>query len=147
MRIARLRVEWNRAVFSDLVPKAWTILFEYLAEKRPDFDIFDAWPDAVSSRDGDPGYWYSLPSRLVTETAFKAVWPTRVGEPRYRELINVFVFSSDDEHAPSTDLVAYKVPLVSAPSVIVRLIHASKFASRLLSPKAVEGFIRVRLTT
>ncbi|KAG8900745.1 hypothetical protein FRC00_011481 [Tulasnella sp. 408] len=139
---ARLRVEWNRIVFSDLVPKAWAALLEHLVDKRPEFDIFNAWPDAASSRDGDQGYWYDLPSRLVEETARRAVWPTQLEEPRYRELLRVFVASRDDQSAPMTDLTTYKIPLVSAPSMVVQLIQTSRFASRTLSPKAVEGFIR-----
>lgn len=136
-------MEWNRIVFSDLVPKAWAALLEHLVNKRPEFDIFNAWPDAASSRDGDQGYWYDLPSRLVEETARRPVWPTQLDEPRYRELLRVFVASRDDQSTPMTDLTTYRIPLVSAPSMVVQLIQASRFASRTLSPKAVEGFIRV----
>ncbi|KAG8948875.1 hypothetical protein FRC04_009213 [Tulasnella sp. 424] len=139
---ARLRTEWIRAIFSDFVPKAWAALLEFLVEKQPDFDVFNAWPNGVSSRNGDEGYWYNLPLHLIEETARKAVWPTQLGKPHYRELTRVLVASRDDKDAPIADFKTFEIPLASAPSAIVQLVQESKFASRALSPKTLKGFIR-----
>ncbi|KIO23554.1 hypothetical protein M407DRAFT_27005 [Tulasnella calospora MUT 4182] len=49
-------VEWNRVIFSELVPKAWASLMEHLVAPPRAVNVFDAWPSSVAARDGDPGY-------------------------------------------------------------------------------------------
>ncbi|KAG8937653.1 hypothetical protein FRC00_002981 [Tulasnella sp. 408] len=136
---ASLRVEWNRAVFSEVVPKAWLSLLGYIVERG--LNVFDAWPDAVASRDGDHGYWHSLPRGLLAKAAYSAVWPLNEDGSQRKRLVEVLVASDEDEAIPVLALHACRVPLALVPSRLLNIIKSSEFAARVLTPRTAGPLI------
>ncbi|KAG9014082.1 hypothetical protein FRB90_005630, partial [Tulasnella sp. 427] len=133
-------VEWNRVIFSEFVPKAWASLMDYVVTHDRTTNVFDIWPAPVATRDGDPGYWYPLPSRLLEEAAGKAVWP--LSEKKFALLGEVLIASEGETGAPLSALEACHVPLVLAPSRVLELVKASSFKTRLLSPETAQPYIK-----
>ncbi|KAG8989639.1 hypothetical protein FRB90_002147, partial [Tulasnella sp. 427] len=134
-------VEWNRVIFSEFVPKAWASLLQHLVSSST-LDVFNAWPSAVATRDGDPGYWYPLPSRLLEEAATKPVWPLHGKNGRFAVLSGVLVAKEGDRTAPLAELQACNVPVVVVPERVFRLIEASKFNGVILSPQTAYPYLK-----
>ncbi|KAG8885286.1 hypothetical protein FRB97_001732 [Tulasnella sp. 331] len=67
-------VEWNRAIFLNFIPKAWTILLEYAAQKNGTLTVtpYDLWPKANA---GDQADWRGLCQELLTHGAPRPIWP------------------------------------------------------------------------
>ncbi|KAG8972482.1 hypothetical protein FRC05_009835 [Tulasnella sp. 425] len=136
-------VEWNRVIFSEFVPKAWASLMEYIVANMPHtLDVFAAWPTSVATQDGDPGYWYPLPARLLGEAAERSVWPLRSEKPPFSSLNNVIVALEGETTAPLAPLESCGVPLVIAPQRVVALIRNSTYATQILSPASAQPYIK-----
>ncbi|KAG8988700.1 hypothetical protein FRB90_002598, partial [Tulasnella sp. 427] len=120
-------VEWNRVIFSEFVPKAWASLLQHLVSTSS-LDVFAAWPSLVATQDGDPGYWYSLPTRLLEEIATKAIWPLHGKRGRYSSLGGVLIAKEGDRVAPLNELQACNVPVAVVPERIFKVVEASKFS-------------------
>ncbi|KAG9043185.1 hypothetical protein FS837_009920 [Tulasnella sp. UAMH 9824] len=130
-----LLVEWNRVIFSELVPKAWVALLEHLVIQSPSsVDVFEAWPGLVSTKDGDQGYWNPLPPRLLEEAAHRAVWPSHGRSSEHATLNGVLVAVEGESYAPLQALEACNVPLVLVPERVFSLIKQSGFKKAILSP-------------
>ncbi|KAG8994516.1 hypothetical protein FRB90_000406 [Tulasnella sp. 427] len=132
-------VEWNRVIFSEFVPKAWASLMDYVVTHDRTINVFDIWPAPVATRDGDPGYWYPLLSRLLEEAAGQAVWP--LSAKKFALLEEVVIALEGEKGAPLAALEACHVPLVLAPSRVFELVKASLFKARLLSPETAQLYI------
>ncbi|KAG8947704.1 hypothetical protein FRC04_010548 [Tulasnella sp. 424] len=137
-----LLVEWNRVIFSEFVPKAWASLMEYIVAMPRPLEVFAAWPTSVATQDGDPGYWYPLPGRLLEEAAGRSVWPLRSAKPPFSSLKSVLIALEGDTTAPLAPLDSCGVPLVIAPERVVALIRASTFANQILAPANAQPYIR-----
>ncbi|KAG8987990.1 hypothetical protein FRB90_003029, partial [Tulasnella sp. 427] len=134
-------VEWNRVIFSEFVPKAWASLLQHLVSSST-LDVFTAWPSAVATRDGDPGYWYPPPSRLLEEAATKHVWPLHGKNRQFGALSGVLVAKEGDRTAPLAELQACNVPVVVVPERVFQLIEASKFNGVILSPRTAYPYLK-----
>ncbi|KAG8947696.1 hypothetical protein FRC04_010540 [Tulasnella sp. 424] len=144
-------VEWNRAIFSEFVPKAWAALLDHLVTQQsadsssapcPTINVFEAWPGPVASQDGDQGYWYPLPSRLLEEAARKAVWPLRGKRSQLSTLSDVLVAAEEENVAPLAALEACNVPLVIIPQRVFNLIQMSEFNKAILTPETAYPYIK-----
>ncbi|KAG9042576.1 hypothetical protein FS837_010678 [Tulasnella sp. UAMH 9824] len=133
-----LLVEWNRVIFSELVPKAWASLLEHLVNRSlSSVDVFEAWPGLVSIKDGDQGYWNPLPPRLLEEAAHRDVWPLHGRSSEYSTLKDVLVAMEGESHAPLQALDTCKISLVIVPERVFSLIEQSDFKEAILFPQAV----------
>ncbi|KAG8947689.1 hypothetical protein FRC04_010533 [Tulasnella sp. 424] len=145
-------VEWNHAIFSEFVPKAWAALLDHLvtlSSANPSvlpystINVLDAWPGPVASRDGDQGYWYSVPSRLLEEAADKVVWPLWGKKSQFSALGDVLVGEEGESVAPLASLKACNVPLVIVPQRVYSLIKTPAFKKTILSPETAYPYIKV----
>ncbi|KAG9044331.1 hypothetical protein FS837_008337 [Tulasnella sp. UAMH 9824] len=140
-------VEWNRVIFSELVPKAWASLLEHLVAAPRTLNVFEAWPSSVATREGDPGYWFPLPSRLLEEAAGRKVWPLRSEMPPFSVLDEVVVAVEGESFAPLAALESCNVPLAIAPARVFKLINESKFKGRVLAPETAQPYIKKNVNT
>ncbi|KAG8972491.1 hypothetical protein FRC05_009844 [Tulasnella sp. 425] len=147
-------VEWNRVIFSEFVPKAWAALLDHLvtlSSANPPvlpystINVLDAWPGPVASQDGDPGYWYPVPSRLLEEAADRAVWPLHGKKAQFSALNDVLVAEEGERVAPLAPLEACNVPLVVVPQRVYSLIKTSAFNKTILSPQT--AYPRLKVTS
>ncbi|KAG8973569.1 hypothetical protein FRC05_008637 [Tulasnella sp. 425] len=140
---SRLRVEWNRVIFSRFVPEAWVALMKHLVSKLPEIDVFDTWPSAASIRDDGHGYWPSLPHVLLKEAAVQNVWPLRSDPSSHKQLTDVLVTPRNREPRLLDALESCKVPIVVIPSNVLDTIFPSvEFKDRILGPAAAVSFLR-----
>ncbi|KAG8947694.1 hypothetical protein FRC04_010538 [Tulasnella sp. 424] len=144
-------VEWNRVIFSEFAPKAWAALLDHLVAQQSGapsvvrsstINVFEAWPGLVASQDGDQGYWYPLPSRLLEEAACKAVWPLRGKESQFSTLSDVLVAAEGEKVAPLAALEMCNVPLVVVPQRVFNLIETSEFKKAILTPETAYPYIK-----
>ncbi|KAG8947691.1 hypothetical protein FRC04_010535 [Tulasnella sp. 424] len=141
---AEFLVEWNRVIFFEFVPKAWAALLDHLvtlssanSSVPPSsiINVLDAWPGPVASQDGDPGYWYPVPSRLLEEAADRVVWPLHGKKSQFSALGDILVGEKGESVAPLASLEACSVPLVVVPQRVYNLIKTSVFKKTILSPE------------
>ncbi|KAG8972492.1 hypothetical protein FRC05_009845 [Tulasnella sp. 425] len=144
-------VEWNRVIFSEFVSRAWAALLDYLValssadssvQPCSTINVSEAWPGPVASQDGDQGYWYSLPSRLLEEAAHKAVWPLHGKRSQFSALVDVLVEEKGERVAPLGALEACNVRLVVVPQRVFILIKTSAFKKTILSPESSYPYIK-----
>lgn len=151
----RFLVEWNRVIFSEFVPKAWTLLLKHLVRQPStelfgptgsSVNIFEAWPSLVATQDGDQSYWSPLPTRLLEAAATTAVWPLRGRSFQYSNLNNALVVEEGESRAPLPSLDACDVPLVIVPERVFKLIEQSKLTKAILSPETVYPYLTVSIS-
>lgn len=151
----RFLVEWNRVIFSEFVPKAWTLLLRHLVRQPStesfgptgsSVNIFEAWPGLVPTQDGDQSYWSPLPLRLLEAAATTAVWPLRGRNSQYSNLNNVLVAEEGDSRSPLPSLDACDVSLVIVPERVFKIIEQSKLTKAILSPQNVYPYLKVSIS-
>ncbi|KAG8994150.1 hypothetical protein FRB94_009076 [Tulasnella sp. JGI-2019a] len=130
-------VEWNRAIFSDLAPKAWAAMLLRMAEKA--LDPLKAWPAVLGTSDGgDPEYWAALPSALLRQAGPKPIWPNlrTDGTYQYMPLTKLLVA------APGTDAKVLEIltrcavlVTLPAPPIYALIQKSNDFAGRMLTPQ------------
>ncbi|KAG9048531.1 hypothetical protein FS837_012661 [Tulasnella sp. UAMH 9824] len=143
----RLRVEWNRLIFTQFVPEAWVSLMKYLVSTAQDFDVFDIWPSSSIIRDGGYGYWPRLPYLVLKEAATRDVWPLWSKESSRHQLASVVVTLNDNDPNLLPALVSCNVPVVVVPPNVLADISASEFKDTILSPATAVPFLRVNSKT
>ncbi|KAG8898567.1 hypothetical protein FRC00_002641, partial [Tulasnella sp. 408] len=140
----RLRVEWNRLVFTRFVPEAWVSLMKYLVSTSRDFDVFDIWPISAVIRDGGHGYWQDLPKLFLKEAATRDVWPlwSKQSPPRRKQLNSVVLAMKGENSDLHTALASCNVPVVVVPPSVLDDVSASEFKAKILSPATAVPFLR-----
>lgn len=71
-------IEWNKLLFDEFIPRAWTFLLEVLVQADGIIDVFRAWPNKQPmTLSGDTVYWQSLPTRLLrfVVSSGSPIWP------------------------------------------------------------------------
>ena len=71
-------IEWNKLLFDEFIPRAWSVLLKVLVQADGIIDVFRAWPDKQSvTHSGDTVYWQSLPARVLhfVISSGSPVWP------------------------------------------------------------------------
>lgn len=145
----RLLVEWNRLIFTEWVPRAWASLLDHLVSRpsagpsKPTFDVFQAWPSLVSSEDGDQGYWYPLPLRLLEEAADRVVWRLHGRCSQYSTLNDALVVVKGNDDTSIQAFETWNIPLVIVSKHVFKLIEASDFKKAVLSPQTVYSYLKV----
>lgn len=118
-------------------------MFSHLATLPRPLGPFDVWPVVTGTPEGDRGYWYRLPARLLEMAGDLQVWPVLPG--KYAALSDVLIVSGMDE-ALVAALRSCTVPILTPPPTIFELVKASsKYISRLATPSLVRPYLQVRI--
>ncbi|KAG8923167.1 hypothetical protein FRC02_011322 [Tulasnella sp. 418] len=144
----QLLIEWNRYLFSSVVPQAWARLLQDLAGLGGDLDIYSAWPvQSGGSGIGDEEYWQELRSNLLRNAASRPVWPVMGGG--YVTLDKVMIWDkTKDEKNFIEALMEAKVPISAAPRHIIHLMGSTPgmYRTRVLVPMTAAIFLEKRIT-
>ncbi|KAG8963295.1 hypothetical protein FRC03_003175 [Tulasnella sp. 419] len=143
----QLLIEWNRYLFSSVVPQAWAHLLQDLAGLGVDLDIYSAWPvPSIGPSIGDEEYWQELSSNLLRNAASRPVWPLMRGG--YVTLDKVMIWDkTKDEMNFIEALMEAKVPISGAPRHTVHLIGSTQgmYRTRVLLPMTASIFLKTRI--
>jgi hypothetical protein len=69
-------IEWNRVLFDEVVPLAWTCALQHHISGGPLSDFFTLWPpEQPQHPQGDVAYWAKVPNFLVETSRGVSIWP------------------------------------------------------------------------
>ena len=151
--ICRLLVEWNRAIFHDFAPRAWSSLLEALTDEPSIQDIYQAWPPSSNPSDptGDRAYWSGLSARLLDRVGGKGVWRVSRQEVKsYSHLLdaqNKVVLLVAPQTTPEALLEALShcnISITCPPPGVYQLVEKSTtYAGNVMSPLSVYEKLKV----
>ncbi|KAG9002100.1 hypothetical protein FRB93_011873 [Tulasnella sp. JGI-2019a] len=136
-------VEWNRAVFLHLIPKAWASLLKYAATVVG-IPLYDLWP---SIEEGDQVYWKGLSEAVLTRVAPERVWKAlHQGDTSpavYYPLNDILLAPADLEAELLHVLTDCGVLISRPPTNVYTLVQRSHaHSSRLMTPSTVVDVLK-----
>ena len=144
---ASILIQWNRLLFEDFIPRAWSQLLDALSRTHPSVDIFTAWPTPQSfSKCGESVYWKSFTEDLLQIVLQEGlpVWPT-VGGREYQPLENVLVASPEAPLEVLTALANVGMNVCGPlPDFLFHLVSSTaEWNHRILTPDSAADTLRV----
>lgn len=149
----RLLIEWNKVIFSTLLPAVWAAVLESMAIQSDHLHLQDflaLWPSTYAHTTSDDSvYLKAVPKavlhRIVTTDA--TVWPLFSNSPDAPLMFvaldeNILVAPTDEDGHVLTVLTRCGVQIVLATSDVVDLVRTTRFC-HLLSPTTAHDALLV----
>ncbi|KAJ6618898.1 hypothetical protein B0H10DRAFT_2028426 [Mycena sp. CBHHK59/15] len=142
----RLLVTWNRTVFNDFLPTAWSRLLSILVDEKEIKDIWTAWPASSQAN----GYWQRiLPNLLeVVLASDMPVFPTFPDAKPHVALSTALLASADHEIALLMALHRVGLLIVKPPKHILDAlqIHFRSTPGAFVNPVGVREALLGRVS-
>lgn len=147
--LSSLKVQWNRMLFEQFIPQAWSRLIEEMVSRALVSDIFSIWAPERSSGEIE-AYYSKLPGQLVNFLLAEksAVWP--VYDPQdpstqFGSFEALVVASPTERDCVLQALAKVGVSFTRPPKYIFELLSKSSRKPSILTPEMAHGLLLVRL--
>ena len=145
--LSSLKVQWNRMLFEQFIPQAWSRLIEEMIYRELVPDIFTIWAPERSSGEIE-SYYEKLPGQLVSFllAANSAVWPVYDPQnpPQFRSLDTLVVASPAERECVLQALAKVGVSFTRPPKYIFELLSKSSRKLSILNPEMAHRLLLVR---
>ncbi|KAJ7217098.1 hypothetical protein GGX14DRAFT_602035, partial [Mycena pura] len=121
----RLLVTWNRAIFDEFLPEAWSALLQILVDNHEVEDIWSAWPAVQASGSSGSSYWTQILPNLLARVVDLdlPVFPTLLDAEQHVSLSSAFVASEYDDVDIMNALSKVGLSIVKLPKHVRKLLH------------------------
>ncbi|KAI0313563.1 hypothetical protein OF83DRAFT_1175566 [Amylostereum chailletii] len=143
----KLRIEWNKLIFSKTVPAAWSALLRALIQHDLQDNIagiYQFWPHlSVDAPRGEVMYWNRVPLDVMLSVVRTAseVWPSVARNGLKESLValtdDVLVASDGDDSKYVDAITAAGVHVLRVPPLLLHVLEESTVSFTPMTPQAV----------
>ena len=145
----RLAVEWNRLLFTSLIPRAWLAFLESVAASTSPENLYRLLPPVQNhSTSGDAAYWSPLLHHVVQLAldCHSAIWPVvspaDAVHPVFTVLDDTLIASTQDDPQHIDALAKAGVWIIRPPSDLYSVLVQLRPA-HVLSPATAQMKLKV----